>query len=335
MPKPERLPQPIPYGWYFVSYCDELAPGDVKPVHYFGRDLVMFRTDEGKAGLLDAYCPHLGAHLGYGGHVKGDSIHCPFHGWSFRPDGWCSGVPYAKAMPLITQRQAVIQSYPLTEANGVVWAWYHPHNVEPLFDVEVYPEFTDPSSAKQIRHEWRAAINVQEQSENAVDTAHFQFIHKAPGVPDGFGIYEGHRRRTGTDGTRDVEQPDGTIKKVATAVRSWASGPGQKNTMLQGVDATVYLMVLVTPIEADDLELRFAYTATNAPPGSAAEAVYKMSCERISGELGLEADLPIWNHKIHRARPILCDGDGPILAYRKWFEQFYDFDKRPQSIAAE
>ena len=47
------------------------------------------------------------------------------------------------------------------------------------------------------------------------------------------------------------------------------------------------------------------------------------------------ADLPIWNNKIHRPRPILCDGDGPILAYRQWFEQFYVYDQEPQRIAAE
>ena len=85
MPKPQRFPMPIPFGWFFVAYSDELAVGDVKPLHYFGRDLVLFRNESGQAGLLDAYCPHLGAHLGYGGEVQGDSIRCPFHAWAFRP----------------------------------------------------------------------------------------------------------------------------------------------------------------------------------------------------------------------------------------------------------
>ena len=37
----------------------------------------------------------------------------------------------------------------------------------------------------------------------------------------------------------------------------------------------------------------------------------------------VEQDIPIWNHKIYREQPILCDGDGPITQYRKWFSQFY------------
>jgi 3-ketosteroid 9alpha-monooxygenase subunit A len=333
MSKAERFPHPIPYGWYFVGYCDELAVGEVRPLRYFARDLVLFRDENGKAGMLDAHCPHLGAHLGYGGHVKGELLHCPFHGWGYNADGWCKNIPYAKVMPPVCKREPVIHAYPLSEANGVIWAWYHPRNIAPLFDVDVYPEFTDPAWAKQTRYEWRSAINVQEESENAVDTAHFQFIHGSPAVPEGFGHYEGHVRRTGTDGVGQMTLPDGTVKQYETAVRTWANGAGQKITMLKGV-TTVYLMVLVTPIEVDDSELRFAFTHPGAEPGSTEDQAFSAACERIAGATGVIADLPVWEHKIHRAKPLLCDGDGPILRYRQWFEQFYDFDE-PQRVAAE
>jgi 3-ketosteroid 9alpha-monooxygenase subunit A len=336
MTKPQRFPHPIPYGWYFVGYCDELAAGEIRPLRYFSRDLVLFRDEEGKAGLLDAHCPHLGAHLGYGGTVKGKLIHCPFHGWGYDADGWCRDVPYAKQMPAICTREAVIHSYPLREANGVIWAWYHPHNIEPLFDVVVYPEFTDPNWAKQVRYEWRSAINVQEEAENAVDTAHFKFVHTAEGVPEGFGVYEGHIRRSGSDGTRSVTLPDGTTQTIKTSQRSIANGAGQKITMLQGV-ITQYLMVLVTPIEPDESEIRFAFTHPKVEPGSPEEELYHAAYERTSGPTGVMADLPIWDNKIHQKRPILCDGDGPILAYRKWFEQFYVYGDKDdaQRVAAE
>jgi phenylpropionate dioxygenase-like ring-hydroxylating dioxygenase large terminal subunit len=334
MPQVQRFPHPIPYGWYFVGYCDELDPGEVRPLHYFGRDLVLFRDEAGKAGMLDAHCPHLGAHLGYGGTVKGDLIHCPFHGWGYDVNGWCRDVPYAKVMPPICKRQAVIHAYPLREANGVIWAWYHPHNVEPIFDIMHFDEFEGPAWSDQIRYEWRCAINVQEEAENAVDTAHFQFIHGAPGVPEGFGHYEGHIRRSGTDGTRDMVMPDGSVQTIKTAVRTTANGAGQKLTTLQS-ESTVNLMVLVTPIEADDSEIRFAFTYPRQEPGSPEDEAYKARCARTSGQMGVIADLPIWQHKIHKARPILCDGDGPILRYRQWFEQFYVYDDEPQKVAAE
>ena len=47
-----------------------------------------------------------------------------------------------------------------------------------------------------------------------------------------------------------------------------ANGAAQKITKLQGLDTTVWLMVLVTPIEVDDAEIRFAYTHPKAEPGS-------------------------------------------------------------------
>jgi 3-ketosteroid 9alpha-monooxygenase subunit A len=117
-------------------------------------------------------------------------------------------------------------------------------------------------------------------------------------------------------------------------VRSYANGAGQKITMLKGL-TSVWLMVLVTPIELDDAEVRFAFTYPEAEPGSLEERVFQESCDRIAGETGVLADIPVWNNKIHRRRPILCDGDGPILQFRKWFEQFYVTDEEPQKIAAE
>ena len=80
----KRYDFPIPFGWYAVSLARDLAVGEVKPIHYFGKELVLFRSESGEAKLLDAYCPHLGANLAVGGQVKGDCIECPFHQWQFK-----------------------------------------------------------------------------------------------------------------------------------------------------------------------------------------------------------------------------------------------------------
>ena len=39
----------------------------------------------------DAYCPHLGAHLGHGGIINGECIECPFHAWRWKTDVDSSG----------------------------------------------------------------------------------------------------------------------------------------------------------------------------------------------------------------------------------------------------
>ena len=45
--------------------------------------------------MVDAYCAHLGAHLGVGGKVEGECIRCPFHGWRYDGEsGKCTEIPY-------------------------------------------------------------------------------------------------------------------------------------------------------------------------------------------------------------------------------------------------
>lgn len=331
----KRFPMGIPFGWFFVSYSDEIAVGEVKPLRYFGKDLVIFRNEQGEVGVLDAYCPHLGAHLGHGGVVQGDSIRCPFHAWSFRPDGFCSGIPYAKAFPPRAKREPLAEAYPVREANGVVWCWYHPQRAAPTFDVISYPEFEGEAGwAPQVRRMWRFASNPQEIAENGVDVAHFEFVHGMSGVPEGKTTYDGHIRQSEAYGSRMVTLPTGETKEIPSSVVTVQNGAGQKRTRLTGV-VELSLMVLATPVEADDVELRFCFTYPDAPEGSFEHQAAMAAIAGTCGQTGVEGDIPIWHHKIHRVRPFLCDGDGPILRFRRYFEQFYDDDLEPHRVAAE
>ena len=98
---------PLPNGWFAVAFSHELREGEVRPLHYFGEDLVLFRTRSGRARVLDAFCPHLGAHLGHGGRVMGESVRCPFHGWSFDgASGSCTQIPYCERIP----QQALVRA---------------------------------------------------------------------------------------------------------------------------------------------------------------------------------------------------------------------------------
>ncbi len=63
---------PMPFGWFVIGYSDELAVGQVKPLRYFGQELVMWRGVDGQVRVLEAFCRHLGAHLGHGGRVQGN-----------------------------------------------------------------------------------------------------------------------------------------------------------------------------------------------------------------------------------------------------------------------
>jgi hypothetical protein len=43
-----RFPFPIPNGWFIVAASADIGPGDVTSLHYFGRDLVLFRGEDGR-----------------------------------------------------------------------------------------------------------------------------------------------------------------------------------------------------------------------------------------------------------------------------------------------
>ena len=103
-----RFPFPIPSGWFRVAFEDEIEPGSVRALRYFGRDLVLVCPEQGEPRVFDAYCPHLGAHLGFGGTVEGESLRCPFHGWRFDMQGPCIEVPYARRVPA----QAALRGWP-------------------------------------------------------------------------------------------------------------------------------------------------------------------------------------------------------------------------------
>ena len=53
----ENDPLPMPNGWFAVEWSRELREGDVKPLEYFGEELVLFRTRSGEARVLDPNDP--------------------------------------------------------------------------------------------------------------------------------------------------------------------------------------------------------------------------------------------------------------------------------------
>ena len=85
-----------PTGWFQIGWTHEYRAGQVRPLKYFGKDLVAYRTGSGHLIVIEAYCPHFGAHLGYGGTVTGECIQCPFHGWTWGPDGHNVAIPYSE-----------------------------------------------------------------------------------------------------------------------------------------------------------------------------------------------------------------------------------------------
>src|SRR5689334_9511708 len=121
----------FPNGWFRVAKSSDLTVGTVQTLRYFGRELVAFRTEDGKASVLDAHCPHVGAHLGHGGKVIGKTLQCPFHGWRFEGDGTCAGIPYCDKIPA----SARTRSWPVEEVNGLIMVYHDPSGAPPQWRI--------------------------------------------------------------------------------------------------------------------------------------------------------------------------------------------------------
>lgn len=305
---------PLPFGWFMVAYSDELATGEVKPLYYFGRDLVLWRGEDGKARVTDAYCKHLGAHMGHGGRVKGNNLECPFHAWEYNETGSVVAVPYAKKIPPSAARPCKNQ-WQTSEVNKQILTWYHPHGEAPKWDPVGFDEVHSDDWTEYDKHEWIVYGPVQNMAENGVDAAHFKYIHGTDSFPDYDIEFEGHSR------TASVDAKMPTPKGVVDGTIAYGTvGAGQSWTKFTGISETL-MVAGVTPIDQDRTHIRFAFTQpkteAEGPMANLAKAMRREICKQ------LDQDKVVWDRQKYMPKPSICDGDGPILAFRKFFAQFY------------
>ena len=107
--------------WQPVALSEELPPGGYPvPRGVMGEELVLFRDDQGRIGLLDLHCSHRAADLSYG-RLEDGGLRCIYHGWLYDVNGRCLETP---AEPEGSNLKLTIRhpAYPCQEAGGVIFA---------------------------------------------------------------------------------------------------------------------------------------------------------------------------------------------------------------------
>src|SRR5919107_445978 len=108
--------------WQPAALVDELSGNrPVKPVRLFGEDLVIFKDDKGRYGLVGRHCPHRGADLAYG-RLEDGGLRCAFHGWLFDVRGQCLSTPAEPEGSRLAEHIR-LKSYPVTERSGILFAY--------------------------------------------------------------------------------------------------------------------------------------------------------------------------------------------------------------------
>jgi len=321
-----------PTGWYAVAFSDELAPGDVKPVTVFGREVVLFRTRAGQAAVLDAFCPHMGAHLGHGGTVVGDSIRCPMHAFRFDGRGECVATGYGTRPPPKCQGAAL----PVTEKCGGVFVWYGPGAPEWDFPAHDLSEY----SPLRTRTYDALKSHPQETTENSVDIGHLAVVHgyEDVGIIEDLSV-DGPYLTTRYHMTRRPIFPGTPPVRTRFHIHVWGLGYSFVEVDVPSHRMKTRQYVFATPNDEETITLRIAMSfKLESPLGRLPRTLL----DRLLGpamiasyESDVTQDFDIWTNKRYVHPPALAEGDGPVGKYRRWARQFYPPDSAAAVDAAE
>ncbi|MBD2301183.1 aromatic ring-hydroxylating dioxygenase subunit alpha [Nostoc sp. FACHB-87] len=168
-PKIFNNPERFIEGWYWVMPSQNLRIGEVKPVTILGRNLVVYRGQDKRVVICDAYCPHMGAHLAEG-RVEGSELRCFFHHWKFNEQGICVEIPCLdEPLPI------KLKTWPTDEEYGMIWIWTGEtpqHRLPYIPDLAAY-EFDVAFGFHFVKNCHPNVVML-----NAIDAQHFNTVHQ-------------------------------------------------------------------------------------------------------------------------------------------------------------
>ena len=162
--------------WQPVIIADELKDLPVA-IRILGEDLIVFRDGSGQVGLLELHCSHRGTSLEFG-QIEEKGLRCCYHAWLYDVDGKILETPGEPADSTLKDRLCH-GAYPTKEYKGLVFAYMGPLEEQPPFPIFDTYDMPGYMGAPGINYVW--ACNWLQVRENAMDPAHFLFLHAIEG----------------------------------------------------------------------------------------------------------------------------------------------------------
>ena len=316
---------PFPDGWYFIELGSHLREEQLVEKTWMGREIVVWRDRTGAVCVADAFCPHLGSHLGpsTGGMMRDGNLACPFHGFQYDISGKC--VAARDAPP---PRSARLKSYEVAEVNGFIFAYWDNAGRPPEWQIpDVSPDGWTRRAAKRLR----IRAHPQTTTENSVDLGHLAHVH-------------GYRELKQTEPTKI----DGPLSVVLLLVheknahawttesgdvdrnRSWGWGLGVSMVEAHGLATSLEARhwIMATPVDGECVDYWLVVDLMGdsdwlglLPASIRRKVIPKL----ILNDLVLEVrkDVQIWSRPRYQPRPALSRSDGDIFRFRRYCEQFY------------
>jgi len=313
-----------PSGWFQIGWSGDVATDHVLAKKHFGEEFVVFRDASGSLQAIDAYCGHMGAHLGWGGRVVGDCITCPFHGWTWNGAGENVLIPYQDR----PNRAVRMRTWPVMERNGIIYLWHDHDGGGPLWEPpEVFEilgvagrSFHDCAPNGQIRF-GQLSLDPFVVLDNAADPAHFQTVHRS-GLP-----------------VVVTSEPDGYLFRVKLGFgASWVKSPetatGDALDILQvgvglsftalGGDRSPFVVIVLstTPVDSETSEM-FQTVWLEVADGD--DEPDRLESRMHHATHQLPRDIEIWEHQRYVERPAWAANEvRGFTALRRWASNFYE-----------
>ena len=150
------------------------AGGAPHRVRLIGENFVLFRSNDGRLGLFDEYCPHRAASLLLARN-EDNALRCIFHGWKFGVDGTVKEVPTEPNNATEFCKKVPLKSYPVREGAGFVWVWIGEGEPVPFHDFEFFglPENQTYAVGQRLNYNWVQDV------EGGTDSAHVSILHQS------------------------------------------------------------------------------------------------------------------------------------------------------------
>jgi 5,5'-dehydrodivanillate O-demethylase len=163
--------------WHPIGFAAELRG---KPLRrrILGEDVVLFRDEVGRFGVLALRCAHRGTSLEFG-HLEDGGLRCCYHGWLYDVQGKVLETPGEP--PESTFKERVRQAaYRTQESAGVIFVYMGPEPAPllPNYDVLIRQDGVRARRARTVN------CNFFQMIENSVDQNHLKWLHRTAQTPD-------------------------------------------------------------------------------------------------------------------------------------------------------
>lgn len=158
--------------WQPVALSEELPRGGAPlPRRLLSEDLVLFRDDRERLGLLGLHCSHRGADLSYG-RVEDGGLRCIYHGWLYDIGGNCLDQP-GEAGGGAGKGSIRHVAYPCLERAGIIFAYLGPGEPPVFPGYEFLSGSEDHVVSTKLFHE----CNYLQGAEGSADVIHLSCLH--------------------------------------------------------------------------------------------------------------------------------------------------------------